>query len=114
MDLATIDSLADAINAFNGGVVVVSHDFRLLDKVAKDILLLKTRMLQDGTVLFWITKIIGFKGCIIVVLFIIIIIIIFIFIHCSLLIEFLGNKHIIDSCLKLSIKYKKKSNDDSK
>ena len=32
-----IDSMADAIKAFNGGVVVISHDFRLLQKVAEEI-----------------------------------------------------------------------------
>lgn len=32
-----IDSMAEAIKAFNGGVVVISHDFRLLQKVAEEI-----------------------------------------------------------------------------
>merc|ERR1712065_52889 len=36
IDLHTIDALADAINAFEGGVVV-SHDFRLLSQVAEEI-----------------------------------------------------------------------------
>ncbi|PFH59713.1 hypothetical protein XA68_11976 [Ophiocordyceps unilateralis] len=52
LDIPTIDSLADAINAFNGGVVVVSHDFRLLDKIAKQILVCENQTIQtwDGTI----------------------------------------------------------------
>jgi len=37
LDLECIDSLARAINKFEGGVVLVSHDFRLIDQVAKEI-----------------------------------------------------------------------------
>lgn len=37
LDMEGIDALARAINAFNGGVVLVSHDFRLIDQVAKQI-----------------------------------------------------------------------------
>lgn len=37
LDIETIDSLAEAINAFTGGLVLVSHDFRLIDQVAKEI-----------------------------------------------------------------------------
>lgn len=32
-----IDSLATAINEFSGGLVLVSHDFRLINQVAKEI-----------------------------------------------------------------------------
>jgi len=37
LDMETIDALADAINNFEGGVVLVSHDFRLIDQVAEEI-----------------------------------------------------------------------------
>ncbi|EFR00632.1 ATP-binding cassette sub-family F member 2 [Nannizzia gypsea CBS 118893] len=52
LDIPTIDSLADAINAFSGGVVVVSHDFRLLDKIAKDIMVCENKTVRrwDGTI----------------------------------------------------------------
>jgi len=37
LDMECIDSLAEAINSFNGGLVLVSHDFRLINQVAKEI-----------------------------------------------------------------------------
>jgi ATP-binding cassette subfamily F protein 2 len=37
LDIETIDSLADAINNWDGGMVLVSHDFRLIEQVAKEI-----------------------------------------------------------------------------
>ncbi|CCC70118.1 hypothetical protein NCAS_0E00480 [Naumovozyma castellii] len=58
LDIPTIDSLAEAINEFNGGVVVVSHDFRLLDKIAKDIFVVenKTATRWNGSILEYKTK----------------------------------------------------------
>jgi ATP-binding cassette subfamily F protein 2 len=37
LDIETIDALAEAINEFEGGMVLVSHDFRLINQVAKEI-----------------------------------------------------------------------------
>merc|ERR1719454_617495 len=37
LDMDMIDSLALAIKAFTGGVILVSHDFRLLEQVADTI-----------------------------------------------------------------------------
>lgn len=33
LDLESIDALAEAINCFRGGMILVSHDFRLVDQV---------------------------------------------------------------------------------
>merc|ERR1712087_682590 len=37
LDMQCIDALANAINKFTGGLVLVSHDFRLIGQVAKEI-----------------------------------------------------------------------------
>ena len=34
LDIETIDSLANAINLFDGGMILVSHDFRLISQVS--------------------------------------------------------------------------------
>lgn len=33
LDMESIDALAEAINCFDGGVILVSHDFRLVQQV---------------------------------------------------------------------------------
>jgi len=37
LDMECIDALAEAINLFKGGLMLVSHDFRLVEQVAKEI-----------------------------------------------------------------------------
>src|SRR5690348_243554 len=37
LDLETIDALAEGIREFDGGVMLVSHDFRLINQVAEEI-----------------------------------------------------------------------------
>ena len=37
LDIETIDALADALNCFEGGLILVSHDFRLINQVADEI-----------------------------------------------------------------------------
>jgi ATP-binding cassette subfamily F protein 2 len=37
LDIETIDALAEAVSQFEGGVILVSHDFRLISQVAEEI-----------------------------------------------------------------------------
>lgn len=37
MDVETIDALCDAVNEFNGGIVVVTHDQRLIEECDCDL-----------------------------------------------------------------------------
>merc|ERR1712117_767525 len=56
LDMETIDALADAINNFDGGVVLVSHDFRLIDQVAEEIWIC-----EKQTVTKWEGDILSYK-----------------------------------------------------
>jgi len=56
LDIETIDALADAISEFEGGVVLVSHDFRLISQVAEEIW-----VCEKQTVTKWQGDILGYK-----------------------------------------------------
>lgn len=56
LDMETIDALADAINNFEGGLVLVSHDFRLINQVADEIWIC-----ENQTVTKWEGDIIEYK-----------------------------------------------------
>jgi len=49
LDIETIDALAAAINDFPGGVVLVSHDFRLINQVAEEIWVCEKKRIQRWT-----------------------------------------------------------------
>mmetsp|Transcript_1494 Transcript_1494/g.3549 ORF Transcript_1494/g.3549 Transcript_1494/m.3549 type:complete len:614 (+) Transcript_1494:95-1936(+) len=46
LDMEAIDALAQAIKGFNGGLVLVSHDFRLIDQVANEIWVCDNKTVQ--------------------------------------------------------------------
>ena len=54
--MESIDSLAKAINAYGGGLVLVSHDMRLISQVAKEIW-----MCDNRTVTKFVGEISDFK-----------------------------------------------------
>ncbi|CCM00291.1 uncharacterized protein FIBRA_02321 [Fibroporia radiculosa] len=49
LDMASIDALARAIKEFEGGVVIVSHDFRLISQVADELWEVKSRKIKNLT-----------------------------------------------------------------
>jgi ATP-binding cassette subfamily F protein 2 len=58
LDTDTIEALADAINAFDGGVMVVSHDMTLVQKIAKEIFICDKGTLTkfDGDIMLFKKK----------------------------------------------------------
>ena len=49
LDMASIDALAKAIKEYEGGVVIVSHDFRLISQVAEELWEVKGRKIKNLT-----------------------------------------------------------------
>ena len=64
LDMETIDSLSEAINSFNGAVLVVSHDTRLIKNISNEIYLVKDRNVTryTGTIMDYRRSIIEEKG----------------------------------------------------
>uniref|UniRef100_A0A0D9WSI4 ABC transporter domain-containing protein n=1 Tax=Leersia perrieri TaxID=77586 RepID=A0A0D9WSI4_9ORYZ len=50
LDMQSIDALADALDEFTGGVVLVSHDWRLISRVCDDEQKSEIWVVEDGTV----------------------------------------------------------------
>ncbi|KAG8937096.1 hypothetical protein FRC03_007797 [Tulasnella sp. 419] len=49
LDMSSIDALARAIKEFDGGVVIVSHDFRLISQVAEELWEVKDKKIRNLT-----------------------------------------------------------------
>ncbi|AWP17007.1 putative ATP-binding cassette sub-family F member 2 [Scophthalmus maximus] len=56
LDIETIDALAEAVNEFEGGVMLVSHDFRLIQQVAQEIW-----VCESQTITKWNRDILAYK-----------------------------------------------------
>ncbi|KAJ1677765.1 ABC transporter ATP-binding protein arb1, partial [Spiromyces aspiralis] len=46
LDIESIDALAEAIKEFNGGIVLVSHDFRLIEQIVEEIWLCENHKIR--------------------------------------------------------------------
>lgn len=57
LDIETIDALADALNNFGGGIILVSHDFRLINQVAQEIWIC-----EKQTITKWTGDILSYKS----------------------------------------------------
>lgn len=57
LDIETIDALAEALNEFEGGLLLVSHDFRLINQVAQEIW-----VCEKQTVTKWKGDILSYKS----------------------------------------------------
>lgn len=57
LDIETIDALAEALNEFEGGMILVSHDFRLINQVAQEIW-----VCEHQTVTKWKGDILSYKS----------------------------------------------------
>ncbi|KAL6501436.1 ABC transporter F member 4 [Orobanche gracilis] len=53
LDMQSIDALADALDEFTGGVVLVSHDSRLISRVCEDLKRSQIWIVEGGTVRFY-------------------------------------------------------------
>uniref|UniRef100_A0A3B3B738 ATP-binding cassette, sub-family F (GCN20), member 2b n=1 Tax=Oryzias melastigma TaxID=30732 RepID=A0A3B3B738_ORYME len=56
LDIETIDALAEAVNEFEGGMMLVSHDFRLIQQVAQEIW-----VCEKQTITKWNRDILAYK-----------------------------------------------------
>lgn len=47
LDMESIDALAEAINCFSGGMILVSHDFRLVQQVTDESKSMPSKTVDD-------------------------------------------------------------------
>ena len=53
LDMESVDALADALSEYEGGVVVISHDSRLLCSICEDVERSEVWIVDDGEIEFY-------------------------------------------------------------